>query len=295
MYGKIFRQIFASSIAQDYHVRHMFMDMIVLADSDGVVDMTHESISGQTGLPVEQVRQLIAILEKPDPQSRTRDYQGARLVKMDEHRNWGWRVVNYCKYRAIATEEQRRETVRKRVARHRAKGASKTPSEVLGNESCNAGVTGQVLHSVTAMHIPITSSSAYPGKGVQGETPTLEAVLLACAKAGIASSDGEWFWNHCEGNGWTNNGHPIKSWPRTLAAWKAAGYLPSQKGLNGTSKRTRENPRNAGIAGDIDEQSKAIAAHVARQQREHEAARLALAAKMAGNGGDSSSDSDPGF
>jgi hypothetical protein len=59
--------------------------------------------------------------------------------------------------------------------------------------------------------------------------PTLDEVKLVCSKTGVPESDAIWFWNKCEANGWTNGGKPIKSWPHTIAAWKAAGYLPSQK------------------------------------------------------------------
>ena len=59
--------------------------------------------------------------------------------------------------------------------------------------------------------------------------PTLEEVKLCCSKTGLPDSDAVWFWNKCEGNGWTNAGKAIKSWPHVIAAWKAAGYMPSQK------------------------------------------------------------------
>lgn len=58
---------------------------------------------------------------------------------------------------------------------------------------------------------------------------TLEEVKLVCQKTGVPESDAIWFWHKCEANGWTNGGKPIKSWPHTIASWKAAGYLPSQK------------------------------------------------------------------
>jgi len=66
--------------------------------------------------------------------------------------------------------------------------------------------------------------------------PSLDAVKLCCAKTGLPESDAVWFWNKCESNGWTNGGQKIKSWPHTIAAWKAAGYMPSQK-LNGKVKQ----------------------------------------------------------
>lgn len=65
--------------------------------------------------------------------------------------------------------------------------------------------------------------------GVQRGNPSLDEVKLVVAKAGLPESDAVWFWNKCEGNGWTNGGKPIKSWQHTIAAWKAAGYMASQK------------------------------------------------------------------
>ena len=32
-----------------------------------------------------------------------------RIARLDEHREWGWLIVNYEEYRKIASEEQRRE------------------------------------------------------------------------------------------------------------------------------------------------------------------------------------------
>lgn len=72
-------------------------------------------------------------------------------------------------------------------------------------------------------------------KRMEGKTasrpvhPSLEEVKLVIAKTGLPESDAIWFWNKCEANGWTNGGRPIKSWQHTIAAWKAAGYMPSQK------------------------------------------------------------------
>jgi hypothetical protein len=67
---------------------------------------------------------------------------------------------------------------------------------------------------------------------------TLEEVKLCCVKAGLPESDAVWFWNKCEGNGWTNGGKPILSWPHTIASWKAGGYMPSQK--NGQHPKFRK-------------------------------------------------------
>ena len=117
MYAKVFAQILDSSIANDYQLRHFFTDMLVLAEIDGVVDMTHEAVSARTRIPLEMVVRFIAELEKPDPKSRSHKEDGRRIVRLDPLRDWGWRIVNYLEYRRIASEEQRREKTRERVKR----------------------------------------------------------------------------------------------------------------------------------------------------------------------------------
>ena len=132
MFVKVFSQIFDSSIAENYLTRLVFTDLLTLADLNGVVDMTHESISRRTNVPIETVRAAISELEKPDPRSRTPDCEGRRIKRLDEHRDWGWFVVNYGNFRKIASEEQRREKTRDRVRKYRS-GNDVTP--------CNADVT----------------------------------------------------------------------------------------------------------------------------------------------------------
>lgn len=119
MYAKVFAQIFDSSIADDYQLRHFFMDLLVLADLNGVVDMTQSAIAARTRMPLESVRELLVKLESPDPESRTTTAQGARIAKLDEHRSWGWVIINYDKFRKTASEEQRREKTKARTKKWR--------------------------------------------------------------------------------------------------------------------------------------------------------------------------------
>jgi hypothetical protein len=63
---------------------------------------------------------MLAKLEAPDPESRTPDADGRRIERLDDHRTWGWHIINYSRFREIASEEQRREKTRDRVARFKA-------------------------------------------------------------------------------------------------------------------------------------------------------------------------------
>ncbi len=110
MFAKVFTQILDSSLAEDYQVRLVFEDFLKLANVDGVVDMTIEAIVRRTNVPADIVRRGIVKLESPDPTSRNPDFEGRRIVRLDEHREWGWRIVSYTKYREIRSESDRRRT-----------------------------------------------------------------------------------------------------------------------------------------------------------------------------------------
>ncbi len=84
------------------------------------------------------------------------------------------------------------------------------------------------------IHTPQDTDKTGQGQRQDKDRPSLDEVKLCCSKAGLPESDAVWFWNKCQGNGWTNGGKPIKSWPHTIASWKAGNYMPSQK--NGQSK-----------------------------------------------------------
>lgn len=97
------------------------MDLLVLADSDGVVDMTPEAISRRSNVPIDQVIKYIEELQQPDPLSRSKMEEGKRIVSIDPERGWGWKVVNYQHYRRIRDEEARRSYFRDAKRKQRRK------------------------------------------------------------------------------------------------------------------------------------------------------------------------------
>lgn len=126
MYGKLFVQMYDSSIVEDPEARYTLMDMVVLADQNGVVDMTHEAIARRTNRPVQVIRETISRLESPDHRSRNPVEKGARLKRLDDHRDWGWMIVNHEHFRRLVSSEQKREKTAARVRRFRECNASVT-------------------------------------------------------------------------------------------------------------------------------------------------------------------------
>ena len=80
---------------------------------------------------------------------------------------------------------------------------------------------------------------------------TREDIRGFCVESALPSSDGDWFFDKCEGNGWRVGGSAIKCWRSTIRQWKQQGYMPSQK-RSGSNGGIRENikPKIITIGGE---------------------------------------------
>lgn len=133
MYAKVFTSMWDGSLYGKLEASAVLMACVTLCNAQGVLDMTPEAISGRTGWPVEFVRKGITDLEMPDPRSRTPDEDGRRLAKLDDHRDWGWLIVNYEKYRALADADVIKLQTRERVRKHREKANASKRAVTVGN------------------------------------------------------------------------------------------------------------------------------------------------------------------
>ena len=104
-----------------------FQQLIVLADREGFIDMTPEAISRRTIIPLEIIRKGLAVLEQADAQSRDPGHDGRRIERISEHRDWGWKILNYKKYRAIRSADERREYMREYMREKRGKPQAPLP------------------------------------------------------------------------------------------------------------------------------------------------------------------------
>jgi hypothetical protein len=110
MYSKLFRQMYEGTLVSrgPWQALVTFQQLLILSDPVGVVDMDRESISRLTTIPLEVIKIGIEALEVADPESRTPDSEGRRIVRLNDHRTWGWKIVNFLHYRNIRDAEERR-------------------------------------------------------------------------------------------------------------------------------------------------------------------------------------------
>jgi hypothetical protein len=101
-YTPLFSSLVAGTLCGRWPDIGLWPIVLSLSDKNGLVDYTQRYIATVTGLPEEEVRACMERFCAPDPGSRSGEADGARLVLVDDHRDWGWRIVNHSHYREKA-------------------------------------------------------------------------------------------------------------------------------------------------------------------------------------------------
>lgn len=97
-----------SWIAEDSDLWSVHQRLLLICDDEGVLNYDYPMISRLINMPIEVVIEKMEILQKPNGRSRDPSYEGRTLVRLDPNRPWGWRFVNYKKYRKLRDPNERR-------------------------------------------------------------------------------------------------------------------------------------------------------------------------------------------
>jgi len=119
MYGKVFESMYEGTLYGQWEAIVTMQQFIVIASADGVVDMTPMAIAAKTSIPRDILDKGIEILSSPDQYSRTPGNDGVRIQLIDDHRPWGWYIVNHDKYSKMVKGEDKRAADRERIANKR--------------------------------------------------------------------------------------------------------------------------------------------------------------------------------
>jgi hypothetical protein len=124
-YVPVFDSVFQGTLCGRWPDTGVWLCLLALADKHGNIDMTVPYIAAVTGIPAETLTGCIGRFMNPDPNSRTKDEDGRRLVLLDATREWGWKVVNHAKYREKArkqSHDQKRIESGQNIERMRERG-----------------------------------------------------------------------------------------------------------------------------------------------------------------------------
>lgn len=141
--------------------------VLALSDRAGRLDVTPQYLAGVTGLPVSDVIACMKRFCEADPYSRSKESDGSRLRLIDEHRDWGWIVINHGKYaekaRLMNKDQKRKEQ------------ASESPR--FSPVSPEPPRTSPVSHDLTLSSSSSSSSSSKRGK--KASTPFPDGYALS--------------------------------------------------------------------------------------------------------------------
>ncbi len=118
-YAKVFASMFTGSMyGAGTHIFATWAWVLTHKDAEGLVEINTKLVAAELGAEVEQIDEAIAFLTAPDPESRTPDEQGRRLIRVGQ---FAYQVVNNTKYRnqgADRTEYWRQYRRRKQAERN---------------------------------------------------------------------------------------------------------------------------------------------------------------------------------
>ena len=117
-YTKLFGTIITSTVWQeDAETKVIWITLLALVDKNGLVEATIPGISHIARVSIEKVEQAMNKFLSPDQYSRSSEFEGRRIEKIDG----GYLILNYAKYRARMRSEERQEYQRKYQQNYRQK------------------------------------------------------------------------------------------------------------------------------------------------------------------------------
>lgn len=239
MYGKLFASMFTGTLHGQWQAIVTFQQMIILADQDGTIEMTPQAMSATTSIPLDIIEAGIAILEAPDPNSRTPDEGGRRIIRINPDRPWGWHITNHAKYRSIRTAEERREYHRQYW--HKRKQELQPDSTTTQQNQPIA---------VSSKHMQKHNNKKIGASRHVFVKPSHEEVTAYCKERGNNVSPNR-FLNHYESNGWKVGKNPMKDWKAAVRTWEQNDH---QGGNRGSHQHT-DNSAPARVQRAIDKRA----------------------------------------
>lgn len=180
MYAKLFASIYQGTLRGNAHGLLVFTNLLAHADAKGGVDIHPRAIADEVGLSESDVRTALLMLEAPDEESRSPELDGRRIVRTDEHRVWGWRIVNHAKYRGIRNEEDRRE--QNRIAQAEWRSKQNKPASAALSRGCAESAQAEADAEADAeerKHLSDSRTSVGSPRGKQEYSPDFQRLWTA--------------------------------------------------------------------------------------------------------------------
>ncbi len=164
------------------------------------VGIVRHAIVSNTESDIEEALSALEKLGEPEQSSRTPDFDGRRLVRVDG----GYVILNYGKYR------ERDYTAAERQQRYRDKQKKTKTSKRNTVTSSSNGVTSR---NITQAEAEAEADKKKRGAHV-ARPKSIEDVLLV-----MDEKSAHEFWDYYESNGWRVGRNPMKMWKAAASRW----------------------------------------------------------------------------
>lgn len=169
-YTPIFRDLLDSSLwaSATPATRCTWITFLLDADPEGCVPTSIPGLARRAHVTVDEARIAVAMLEAPDPDSRTPDFEGRRIAKVPG----GWQVLNFVAKRELAKLEAEKARKRKWAAAN----GKRTPA----NDNHDASNTSALASSLDASSETLDAPKPKPkpkplsSEGEDPPTPLLD-------------------------------------------------------------------------------------------------------------------------
>lgn len=119
-FAKLFTTLVTSTIwGEEDKIRIVWITMLALKNEFGVVESSVPGLATMARVDVEWCRKAIEKFKAPDPDSRTKAFEGRRIEEVEG----GWLVLNHKKYQDKFGSEERREYKARKARQYRAEDA----------------------------------------------------------------------------------------------------------------------------------------------------------------------------
>lgn len=203
-YTPLFQSIVTSSIWNESDkVRLIWITMLALADSKGLVEASIPGLAHVAHVGVEDCQKAIDTLMSPDPYSRTPHKEGRRIEKVEG----GWRIVNHSAYRSRA--KSRAEYMREYRAQKRKEAKENNKNTNINTNANTNTVTDRNTHITEICY-------------------TLNEITEACERYDIPITQAQSYYDQYNSQGWRKgNGqlitdlksHMTKRWLSEKQCW----------------------------------------------------------------------------
>jgi hypothetical protein len=178
-YTKLFSSIITSTVwSEDHETRIVWITMLAMADKNGEVQGSVPGLARVAAVSLDGCRAAIKKFLSPDEDSRTQLDEGRRIEEIDG----GWHLLNYGKYREMASKEEQVAKATARTQRYRERQ----------KRNLSTGGDGAVYADSTLVHGLATEAEAEAEAEKKGNKDSAAVASVSPADPEVLKAFNAW-------------------------------------------------------------------------------------------------------